>query len=507
MEFSLRIKEHEYWWGGAVSDGYKMPLTTTSKYYLDVRVNSTYNQFNGVFLSSKGRYIVFEGGAEITVTNGTIYIKDSENEIFSGEGFANLKEVQKYVADTYFFNSNRMFDTEYIVKPQYCTWVETLKNVTADKLMQYAESTRNNGLSGKLLIIDDGWSNDYGDWTFNVKKFPNAKEVIQKVKSLGFDVALWVVPFVNETCPDYAYLQESGGLVKNKEGKIHFAEWWNGKSAVLDMSSAVAVKWVKEKLDNLITMYGVVGFKFDAGDAMYYPESSSVPPNEQSRLWAEFGSMYPYAELRACVGLGGYPVIQRLSDKSLSWEKGMKILIPNIMQAGLLGYYYCCGDMVGGGNSADYENLQNIDTEFYIRSCQCASLFPIVQFSYSIWNKSEELKKTAVSLCELRKKFSSYICGLIKRAQEQNEPIVRNLEYEFPNMGCWEEKQCFMLGEKYLIAPVVEKGTRKKKITLPPNCVWKYLQDGKTYENVAEIDCDIDTLPIFERQYDIRDRV
>lgn len=499
MDLSLKIKKEEYWWGGAVADGYRMPLSAESDYYLDARVNKTYNQFNGVFLSSAGRYIVFEGGAEICVKNGYIKIINSKSRIFSGDTGGSLKSAQKFVSAEFFKKTDKFFDFEYLTEPQYCTWLETLTNVNAVDLEKYAAGIRKCGLDGKVLIIDDGWAKDYGDWTFDEKKFPAPRETVKKLKDMGFDVVLWLVPFVNAGCPDYGYLRDSDAFVKNPDGTIHIAEWWNGSSAVLDMSSSAAVKWIKNVLDRLVEEYGVSGFKLDAGDAMYYPQGGNVSANEQSALWAKLGAEYSYAELRACVGLGGYPVAQRLSDKSVGWENGMKLLIPNIIQAGLLGYYYCCGDMVGGGNCADFEKLKSEEAEFYIRSCQCAALFPIVQFSYSIWNKSEFLKETVKNICFLRAEFKDYMKTAAGKAITDGEPVVRCLEYEFPEEGFWNETQCFMLGDRYLVAPVVNKGEVRKTVKLPRGIKWRYVYDGKLYENRAEIDCPVSVLPIFER--------
>ena len=56
-----------------------------------------------------------------------------------------------------------------------------------------------------------------------------------------------------------------------------------------------------------------------------------------------------------------------------------------------------------------------------------------------------------------------------------------------------------MLGDRYLVAPVVNKGEVRKTVKLPRGIKWRYVYDGKLYENRAEIDCPVSVLPIFER--------
>lgn len=501
MDLKIKILQDEYWWGGAVADGWKMPISAESDYHLDCTINATYNQFNGLFVSNFGRYIYFDGGAEIKVSDGELSVLHTESDIRFGEGYGDLRSVMRFLAKEFFSSSKPFGNLDYLIEPQYCTWSEMLTNPTSEKLVSYAHSIREKGLNGKVIILDDGWSYDYGDWRFNKEKFPNPKETIERLKELGFSVMLWVVPFVNLATPDFQTLKKNGALVMQND-EVFETEWWNGKSAVLDMSKAAAVEWIKSVLDNLVNTYGVVGFKFDAGDAMYYPSDGRVSPNRQSELWAEFADQYDYVELRACVGMGGKQIAQRLSDKCISWdERGLKSLIPNIIQAGLCGYYYNCGDMVGGGQSADYEKLSNFDYEFYIRSCQIATLFPIVQFSYSIWNKEDRLKEAAITLCKTRSKFNEYFRLLINRAMQENEPIVRNLEYEFPKQGLANEKGAFTLGEKYLVCPIVEKGQREKIIRFPQGANWRSLEDGRTFiggQTVA-VTVDLTSLPVFER--------
>lgn len=48
--------------------------------------------------------------------------------------------------------------------------------------------------------------------------------------------------------------------------------WWNGASAVLDLSNPGAEKWFTSELQHLVDEYGVDGFKFDAGDSYFYPD-------------------------------------------------------------------------------------------------------------------------------------------------------------------------------------------------------------------------------------------
>ena len=56
MKYYIKRLPDEMWWGGAVSEGVKMPFGQ-GEYAFNGTVNLTDNQYNGLFVSDRGRYI------------------------------------------------------------------------------------------------------------------------------------------------------------------------------------------------------------------------------------------------------------------------------------------------------------------------------------------------------------------------------------------------------------------------------------------------------------------
>lgn len=50
--------------------------------------------------------------------------------------------------------------------------------------------------------------------------------------------------------------------------------------------------------------------------------------------------------------------------------------------------------------------------------------------------------------------------------QRPGEPIVRHMEYQYPHQGFIDCKDQFMLGDKYLVAPMLTSGT-SRTVMLP----------------------------------------
>src|SRR5690625_5625805 len=75
--------------------------------------------------------------------------------------------------------------------------------------------------------------------------------------------------------------------------------------------------------------------------------------------------------------MGGQALAQRVQDKPPAWgDAGIESLIPQMILQSLLGYSYCCPDMVGGGEITAMRDQEGIDQEFFVRYAQVAELSP-----------------------------------------------------------------------------------------------------------------------------------
>ncbi|SCJ05652.1 Alpha-xylosidase [uncultured Clostridium sp.] len=508
-KYIFRMIDDEYWYGGVVDQGINYPLNNNSEYEYDIRINESCNQVQPIMLSNKGRYIWCNDGFKVKVKKGEI-------EIITDGADVKLYEVGKTLKDSFkgavkkFFPSNNMLPPEdFFVKPQYNTWIELLYNQNEADILKYAHNIIEKDMPVGIIMIDDGWSDYYGKWEFNKDKFPNPKKMVDELHNLGFKVMLWTCPFITPDTIVFRELEANGYLVKNSDGDVSIKKWWNGYSAVLDLTNPKAVEWYDNQNRSLMALYGIDGFKFDAGDAKFYSLNDvtyeKVTPNRHSELWGEFGLNYEYNEYRACYKVAGKHLVQRLADKNHSWnENGVASLIPNQLTQGIVGYQYTCPDMIGGGEYMNFlANSESLDQELFVRYAQCAALMPMMQFSAAPWRV---LSDTNFKRCReaswLHVRFAPYIYDLAKEASNTGEPIVRFMEYEFPNEGMEKIKDQFMLGDKYLVAPVIESNKVERVIRLPKG-VWKEVNENTIISIESSKDlivkAPLDKLIIFER--------
>lgn len=505
-EKTIEILDSECWYGGVVRHGVDMPITKDSEYFYEPGETIEGDSYSGFFVSNEGRFFSVAGDCRIRVKDGAFKVEyDAELRLESG--YADLKGA--YYAATKYFGKNALrVPRELLVYPQFCTWTEMGVDVSEEKILSYAQSIVDEKFPHGVLLIDDGWMAEYGDWSFDDRKFRHPKEMIQKLKTLGFKVMLWLVPFVSDKADSYKTLERENGLIRTAEGKVLKRKWWNGEAAILDLTNPFVFRWLKDKLDALMSEYGVDGFKFDGGGARFYRDDyatySSADSIGQSQAWSELAMLYTYGEMKECVGYSGRHAIVRLNDKRRNWDRteGLGALVPDMIQAGLCGYLYTCADMIGGGQISDFgaDKVFN-DDEVIKRYCECSALMPCMQYSHGYWKKDRSIAEEFVRFAELHVEFKEYLESLIDEAEEKNTPIVRSLEFEFPHQGFEKEIDAFMLGSSYLVAPVIVKNATKKKVLLPKGYRWQYVPTGDIYESGAqvEVDAPIGVLPYFKK--------
>ncbi|MER3373103.1 MAG: glycoside hydrolase family 31 protein [Allomuricauda sp.] len=510
----LEIIEGEYWWGGLSTEGHNTPYDATSKVKHDLWANNEGNQAQPILLSSKGRYVWSDGPIEYSFNNGHIRITSRNDRIIFGEAGTNLRDAYQYAVKNFFPPNGKIPNEKLFTYPQYNTWIELIYDQNEEDILKYAQGIIDNGYPPGVLMIDDNWQENYGVWEFSARRFKNPKAMIKKLHDMGFQVMLWVCPFISPDSEVFRHLAKEGLLLldpektqdvlwANTQDKAAIIRWWNGASACLDLSNPKAEKWFKGQLDHLVEEYGVDGFKFDAGDAHFYGNGivsyKNVLPNDQTALFAKIGLDYPLNEYRASWKMAGLPLAQRLRDKGHNWTDLQK-LIPDQMSQSMMGYAYTCPDMIGGGEYGTFINLTSIDEELVVRSAQVHALMPMMQFSVAPWRVlSKENARYCLEAAKLHAKMGSYFLELANQASKTGEPIVKPMALAYPDNGYETIKDQFVLGDNIIVAPVVTKGTYKRKVVLPKG---KWKDDMGTIvkgNKTIEIDAPLNRLPFFTK--------
>lgn len=515
MSLKFDMLDGEYWWGGSVGAGELQPFNKDSDYNSDQRV-WTLNQTMPMYVSSKGRYIWCDKPFKSIFKDGTVEIICDEADPILVEAGTCLKDAYTAVMKEHFPFDGKELPENFFRTPQYNSWMEFTYHPTQKGILEYAHAIIDHGYKPGILMIDEGWHGRYGKWEFDPLTFPDPKAMVKELHDMGFTVMLWVCPwvcpdgqdFIMQISPIFNKKNAKDIFIRNKQGKVGLFEWWNGYSAMLDMTNPSDFEFLDSQLQALVNDIGIDGFKFDGGNAFRYhpnfmqngePREEGYNPHEKNMAWFKFGTRFKYHEYKDSFMSGGKNCIQRLSDRRHSWtEYGIITILPSAIVQGLTGHPFICPDMIGGGDwSCVYGD---IDEELFVRMAQVSTFMPMMQYSWAPWNAlSEANQKIVLEQAKLHEKVADEIIALVKDSETSGQPILRNLEYNDPGHGYEKIVDEFMLGEDILVAPVVTEKTYKRTVTFPAG-QWKD-EDGNIYDGNRdyEIDAPIEKLPWFRR--------
>jgi alpha-glucosidase len=502
----LRMLPGERWWAGVISESHLMPFTAESTFQFDFEADTAGNQGQPLLISDKGRFLWCDQPFSFRIASGEIHASSKSAPLVTGASGASLREVYRHASGRFFPTAGKTPHEALFLHPQYNTWIELTYNQNQKDVLAYARAIGANGFPSGVFMIDEGWFSHYGNLDFDRGRFPDARAMVSELHSLGLPVMLWVCPYITPDGPffkelflDHTRKNKTVWLVSaDNPRRPALMEWWDGYSAVVDLTNPTGRQWFKGQLDRLMKVYGVDGFKFDGGDASHFAAKSMlgpprafdprVSPNGHSEEFARLGLDYPLNEYRATWKMGGQPLAQRLRDKNHDWAD-LRKLIPGILNQGLMGYAFNCPDLIGGGEYLSFRDAQTIDEELMVRAAQVHALMPMMQFSAAPWRVLHgDNLRFAREAALLHEKLGPEILDLAKRAAATGEPIVRSLEYQYPNQRYGAIVDQFLLGERILVAPVLEKGAVSRTVLFPPG-VWRG-DDGATVRGPARLTVD-----------------
>jgi len=525
-ELEIALEPGERWWGGAVDDGVHMPfgerpfaraLGATDP--ADIDTLST-NQSAPLLLSSTGRILWSDGpftfrfgdavlgtpgspDAERKLPGGTgRVLRVSGKDVELGRGGSSLRGAFRTAAARFFPPSGHTPARALFSGPQYNSWIEQPYTPTQEGILGYVRGLLDAGLPPGVVMIDDSWSPDYGTWRFDPARFPDPAAMTAQLHEWGCSVMLWLVPFVSPDSATFRDLEARRLLLRDRTGGAAIRRWWNGFSAVLDLSDPDALSWLTGELDALLAL-GVDGFKFDGADIRDFRADDDMArrldPAEMCEQWARLGLRYPYNEFRACWRMGGQPLAQRLQDKAPEWgPSGIESLVPELIAQGLIGHPFGCPDMIGGGEIDAMREKGAVDQEFFVRYAQVAALAPMMQFSVSPSRVLDEVHLEAVQdALAVRQAQLPRILALVEDAARSGEPILRPMAYHEAELDDVTDQ--FFLGPDLLVAPVLTRGATARNVVLPAGR-WR-ADDGALHEGPATVavDCGLSRIPRFER--------
>lgn len=130
----------------------------------------------------------------------SLYLRDVYLSYYIGVG-GDAKIAHQWAIRTGLIRTPKNYADEEMVKyPIWTTRARYKTNINETAVMQLADEIERHGFNGSQIEIDDNWEQCYGSLTFDVAKFPNIRNLTNRLNAKGLRTTLWVHPFVNKNC-------------------------------------------------------------------------------------------------------------------------------------------------------------------------------------------------------------------------------------------------------------------------------------------------------------------
>jgi len=397
--------------------------------------------------------------------------------------------------------------------PVWSTWAEYLYGINQTNVIAFAQSITTFNLPFSILEIDDKWQSRWGDTDFDNTKFADPKAMIAQLHSMGFKVSLWIPPFVDNDSSNFNSLTEEF-FVQSKDGGVSLIAWWDTfgakKAGLINFAEPSAMNWWAGLLNTMTSNYGIDGFKFDAGEANWFPldgvTEGYLSPNQYSDFYIKIHERVPAMEFRSGWFAQNEGQIMREYDKDSVWgsNNGLASVLPQMFSLEMIGYPFVLPDMIGGNGYTGWPS-----SELYIRWVEMNAFMPLMQFSMAPWDTRIIGLPTQTTIditkmyAGIHQSLSTYMIDLTKNSATTGMPMVKPLFFDYPSdLNTYTIGDEFLLGDMYLVCPVVTQGASSRDVYLPAG-TWADYFTGGTFTGPATLTgypATIATIPVFVKK-------
>lgn len=473
----------EKWWGIFVGSAPAEPLLQpfsihTARYIQD-------GLLFPMLISSNGRYIWSSHPLQIEFDGRDFTIGSDYEEVDVAKGGRNLREAYLVCCHKHFPPDGTIPSKELFTRPVYNTRMEFGYGLTQQKLLEYADRILGAGLPAGTLLIADGWRSYNGTYDFDRAYFPDPRAMIDRLHEQGFKVMLTVTPFSGAFGRSYIDGIQKDFFLKKEDGTPMVVEIESGYSTCIHVGNPEVTERFKTRLEELRSEYGVDGFRFDCRAILpHLTESGGDEADRFMKEWMKLGQGLALCEYLPGLNTPLTPYINCIeNDNGTGWES-LQLRINDMLVAGLTGFPYCHIS----AHHADTTALFS-DPQLMTRTLQLAVMMPIPNVAFAPWRIGdpkwmEQVKQALV----LREKMAGYLEELLEESSRTAEPLIRHMEYQYPRNGFADCNDQFMLGSKYLIAPVIDSAaTRTVRL---PRGVWLD-REGRRFKGPLVIEVNV----------------
>jgi alpha-glucosidase len=361
------------------------------------------------------------------------------------------------------------------------------------------------------------------NWEADPGRYPDLAGTCAKLKAEGVRFLVYANCYLACDKALFAEAERLGVLVHNKSGGVYRFDAGEFDAGIPDLTNPAGREWFKGVIRKNILDLGISGWMADFGE--YLPTDcvlwDGTPAELAHNLWPVLWARVNREAVEEAGAISeatffmraGYTGSQRwcpqmwAGDQNVDWsaDDGLPSVIPAALSLAMLGHGFHHSDLGG------YTTL------FFLRRTKELFLRWAELSAFTIMMRSHEGNRPASNhqfdsdaetlaglgrMARLRVGLAPYFAALSAECSREGTPLMRPLFMEDEgDVEAYDIKSQFMLGPDLLVAPVLRKGARRRRLRLIEG-TWIHLWSGEEYSGRSwiEVEAPIGLPPAFYRK-------
>jgi alpha-galactosidase len=148
----------------------------------------------------------------------------------------------------------------------WCSWYQLKTNVSQSDVLRNLASlaARRDLLPLRLLLLDDGYEREVGDWLTLNDRFPDGlRSLVAAIHAHGYLAGLWLAPFLL-SARSRTFADHPDWVVRDdQDTPLHAIHNWGAANYALDTTQPAALGWVEEVIHTACDEWGFDYLKLD----------------------------------------------------------------------------------------------------------------------------------------------------------------------------------------------------------------------------------------------------
>lgn len=401
---------------------------------------------------------------------------------------------------------------------QQCRW----SYMNEDEVLFVANKYRELNIPCDTIFLDIDYMERYKVFTYNRNTFANFKDMIKKLKEIGFKIVTIIDPGVKVEDGYNIYeeaIKNNYAATLNNETYVNAV--WPGDSIFPAFTDKEVRSWWGNNIKFLVDC-GVDGVWNDMNEPASFkgplPDNVEFKVGNEIHYHDEVHNVYghymavatydglikhtnkrPYIITRACyAGTQKYSTIWTGDNQSI-WPH-LEMAIPMLLNIGLSGFSFVGTDVGGFGYDCTKELL--------CRWSQLGAFTPLFRNHSAAgtrrqepWTFDDETIEIYRKSVEIRYELIPYFYDLFYESSKTGLPLWRPLVMNYPNdKNTYEINDEFLLGDNMLVAPIVKQGAKHRVVYLPEGVWYNYFTNEKYNSGYHLIKADLNEIPVYVKE-------